>query len=90
MQSNAVLTYLVLFYDYQIEIVFQKIFRASRNVPLVKQAKLANTFVCLHSRLACFQRSNVRNYTARFGVSATHFCNAAKTSLTQETTKNML
>ena len=24
-----------------------------------------------------FQRSNMRNYPARFGVSATHFCNAA-------------
>ena len=74
----------------KLKIVFQNIFRASRNVPLVKQAKLANTFVCLHSRLACFQRSNVRNYAALFGASATHFCNAAKTFLTQETAKDML
>ena len=73
-----------------LKIVFQKISRASRNVPLVKQAKLANTFVFLHSRLACFQRSNVRNYAARFGVSATHFCNAAKNFLTQEMAKDML
>ena len=42
------------------------------------------------SRLACFQRSNVRNYPARFGVSATHFCNAAKNVLTQETAKDVL
>ena len=59
-------------------------------MPLVKEAKLAKTFVCLHSRLACFQRSNVRNYAARFGVSATHFCDAAKNFLTQEMAKNML
>ena len=59
-------------------------------MPLVQEAKLAKTFLCLHSRLACFQRSNVRNYAARFGVSATHFCNAAKNFLTQETAKNML
>ena len=59
-------------------------------MPLVKEAKLAKTFECLHSRLACFQRSNVRNYAAGFGVSATHFCNAAKNFLTQETAKNML
>ena len=58
---------------------------------LVKEAKLAKTFVCLHSRLACFQRSEtLRIYAARFGVSATHFCNAAKNFLTQETAKNML
>ena len=69
----------------KLKIVLQSIFRASRNVPLVKQAKLANTFVCLHSRQACFQRSNVRNYAVRFGVSVTHFCNAAKNFFTQET-----
>ena len=48
--SLCLLIYLVLFDNHQIE----KILRASRNVPLVKEAKLAKTFVCLHSRLACF------------------------------------
>ena len=37
-----------------------------------------------------FERSNVRNYPARFGVSATHFCNAAKKFLTEETAKDVL
>ena len=65
--------------------------RASRYEYLVKEAKLAKTFfVPTPSRLACFQRSNVRNYPARFGVSATHFYNAAKKFLTQETAKDSL
>ena len=48
--SLCLLIYLVLFDNHQIE----KILRASRNVSLVKEAKLAKTFVCLHSWLACF------------------------------------
>ena len=59
-------------------------------MPLVKEDKFAKTFVCLQSRLAFFERSNVRNYPARFGVSATHFCNAAKNFLTEETAKDVL
>ena len=34
--------------------VFQKILRASRDVPLVYEAKFAKTFVCLHSWPVCF------------------------------------
>ena len=37
-----------------------------------------------------FQHSNLRNYPARFGVSVTHFCHAAKSFLTQETAKDVL
>ena len=72
---------LSFFYYHQIEKCFQKILRASRNVPLVCVFTLAASLL---------QRSNVRNYPARFGVSATHFCNAAKNFLTQETAKNVL
>ena len=32
----------------------------------------------------------MRNYPARFGVSATYFCHAAKNFLTQETAKDVL
>ena len=56
---------------------------------LVKEAKFAD-FCVPTVAASLFQSSNVRNYPARFGVSATHFCNAAKNVLTQETAKNML
>ena len=89
-QSNAVLIYSFLFYNYQIESVFQKILRAFRIVPLVKEAKFAKNFCVPTLAASLFQSSNVRNYPAHFGLSATHFCNAAKNFLTQETAKDVL
>ena len=89
MQSNAVLIYLVFFLTIKLKSVFQKILRASRDVPLVKELSLQKLLVPTVAA-SLFERSNVRNYPARFGVSATHFCNAAKNFLTQETAKDVL
>ena len=59
-------------------------------MPLVKEAKFAKIFCVPTLAASLFQRSNMRKYPARFGLSATHFCNAAKIFLTQETAKDVL
>ena len=58
-------------------------------MPLVKEAKFAKK-VCVPTLVRLFQRSNVRNYPARAGVSATHFCNAAKKFLAKKTAEDVL
>ena len=55
-----------------------------------KEAKFAKNFCVPTLAASLFQHSNVRNYPAHFGVSVTHFCNAAKRFLTQETAGNVL
>ena len=59
---------LSFFITIKLKSVFQRILRASRNVPLVKEAKFAKTFVCLQSRLAFFSVPTCET-TLHFSVS---------------------